>query len=81
VIEIELFARPGCRLCDEAKEVLRSVQTTVPFHLIETNLREGTETETKYGIDIPVIHVNGLFFARHSVSAEALLTYLRGISP
>ena len=80
MISIELFSRQDCSLCEEAREVLLSVREQLPFELTETYLEPGSETEERYHAEIPVVHVNGLFFARHSVSEEALLAYLRTIT-
>ncbi|MDH4070523.1 MAG: glutaredoxin family protein [Ignavibacteria bacterium] len=77
---VELITKKECPLCNEARDVLLSVRNKFPFELKETYLEPGTSTEERYRVDIPVININGLFFARHSISGEALYAYLRQIS-
>lgn len=79
MISIELISKHDCPLCDEAKEVLLAVRKRFPFELKETYLEPGTPAEEQYRLDIPVIRINGLFFARHSVSGETLYAYLKTI--
>ena len=39
-IQVEIFTRPGCHLCDDAKAVIERVQQRYPFVLKITNIEE-----------------------------------------
>jgi len=69
-VEVEIYSRPGCHLCDEAKEVIERVRQRFAFGLRVTNIETDPELEKKYGEDIPVVFVNGIPAFKHRV-AEA----------
>ena len=56
---VVLFARPGCHLCDVAREVLEAVRARVPFELDEVDIEADETLELEYGIRIPVVTVDG----------------------
>ena len=58
-IHIEIYSRPGCHLCDEAKAVLERVRARYPFALEEINVETDPALERAYGTEIPVITING----------------------
>jgi len=58
-IHIEIYTRPGCHLCDDAKEVIERVRRRYPFTLTITNIETDSALETAYGTEIPVITING----------------------
>ena len=58
-IRIEIYSRPGCHLCDEAKEVIERVGRRFPFALSVINIETDPELEKLYGEQIPVVFING----------------------
>jgi glutaredoxin len=58
-IHIEIYSRPGCHLCDEAKEVIDRVRLRIPFALRVINIETNPELEKTYGEQIPVVFING----------------------
>ena len=58
-IQIDIYSRPGCHLCDEAKEVVERVRARFPFSLRVINIETDPELETRYGEQIPVVFNNG----------------------
>jgi glutaredoxin len=56
---VELFSRPGCHLCEEAKKVLMAAAGRHAFELIERNVEDKEEWEFQFGQEIPVVLVNG----------------------
>ena len=54
-----MYSRPGCHLCDEARDVIDRVQTRYAFDFEVVNIAENPELESRYGTEIPVIHING----------------------
>jgi glutaredoxin len=58
-IRIEIYSRPGCHLCDEAKEVIERVGRRFSFALFIINIETDPELEKLYGDQIPVVFING----------------------
>ena len=58
-IQIEIYSRPGCHLCDEAKEVINRVRLRFPFTLRVINIETDADLEKIYREQIPVVFING----------------------
>ena len=58
---VVLFGRPGCHLCDDAREAL--VRAEIPF--AETDITSDPGLEAEFGTLVPVVEVAGtpVFFA------------------
>jgi len=66
-VKVEIYSRPGCHLCDEAKEVIERVGRRVAFSLRVINIETDPELEKRYGEEIPVVFVNGMAAFRYRV--------------
>lgn len=69
---VEIYSKPDCSLCDEAKKVLMIVKETLPFSLIETDISLNNELFEEYKEQIPVIFINGKKAFKFRVSEEEL---------
>lgn len=78
---IELFTRPRCHLCDDAKRVLQAAALRFDFRLIEKNVEDNAQWEFEFGEDIPVIFVNGRKAFKHRVSLAQVEKYLSRVAP
>ena len=58
-IQIEIYSRPGCHLCDEAKTVIERLQRRYPFACRVVDIDEDPALERTYGTEIPVVFING----------------------
>jgi glutaredoxin len=58
-IQIDIYSRPGCHLCDEAKDVIDRVRERHAFAVRIINIEEDPELESAYGTEIPVVFING----------------------
>ena len=56
---VDIYSRPGCHLCDEAKQVVERVHRRFGFVLTVTNIESDPELEKEYGEQIPVVFING----------------------
>jgi len=54
-----MYSRPGCHLCDVAKEVIEHVRLRFPFSLRVINIETDPDLEKTYGEQIPVVFING----------------------
>ena len=53
-----LYSRPGCGLCDEAREVILAELKRTPFEFREQDVSGDEALELEYGIRIPVVLVD-----------------------
>jgi glutaredoxin len=81
MVTVELYGKPDCCLCDDAKAVLRRVQAEVPFTLREIDIEGDPELMRLYGEQVPVVFVGGFKAFKFRVDEAALRRKLdRGAS-
>lgn len=56
---VQLYSRPNCPLCEEAKLMLQLVMEDVPLIIEEINIEDHDEIHEKYLLRIPVIESQG----------------------
>jgi glutaredoxin len=70
---ITLYTRPGCHLCDEAREVILSLRDSAgPFELREIDIESDPELHARFLERIPVIEVDGKRVAELHIDAPTL---------
>jgi len=76
VSTVTLFARPGCHLCDDAREALERVRVRRPFTLQEVDITTDDALHARYLERIPVVALDGRelfeFFVDEPALSEAL---------
>jgi glutaredoxin len=72
-VRIEIYSRPGCHLCDEAKEVIERVRRRYPFAMRSINIETDPALEREYGEQIPVVFINGTQAFKFRVDEQELL--------
>jgi len=60
VRDVVLYSRPGCCLCDEARQVLERVRQRHPFVLRERDIEQDDALLRRYLERIPVVEIGGL---------------------
>lgn len=65
-----IYGRPGCHLCEVAKQVIRSISAADAFSFDEVNIEGNAELLQRYRHDIPVITIDGVEAFRHRLTAE-----------
>jgi glutaredoxin len=78
VISLTIYSRPGCHLCDEMKAVVNRVAESIPLQLEEIDISTSRELEERYGLEIPVLMVEGKKAAKYRVGEEELRRVLAG---
>ena len=58
--DVVLYSRPGCCLCDEARQVLERVRQRHPFVLRERDIEQDDALLRRYLERIPVVEIGGL---------------------
>jgi len=78
VIPLTIYSRPGCHLCDEMEATVVRVALTIPLTLEHIDISTDPALEAEYGLEIPVLMVDGKKAAKFRVSEEELVRILRG---
>jgi glutaredoxin len=68
--KVIIYSRPGCHLCEEAKDAMRAASCAGEYTLDEVNIENDPELFELYKDDIPVITFNGVEAFRHRVTSE-----------
>lgn len=72
VADVLMYSRPGCGLCDEARDVILRERERTPFGYREVDISGDDALELEYGIRIPVVLIDGVERFEIGVDAEAL---------
>jgi hypothetical protein len=72
VIALTLYSRPGCHLCDDMQATVAQVARTVPLTLEVVDISTDANLEATYGLEIPVLLVDGKKAAKYRVSEDEL---------
>ena len=57
---VTVYSRKNCHLCDIAVESLESVQAELDFTIEKIYIDGDNDLTSKYGEEVPVIHIDGL---------------------
>jgi hypothetical protein len=79
VIVLTLYSRPGCHLCDEMKTVVARVVRGLdtPVTIDEVDISTDADLEARYGLEIPVLLIDGRKAAKYRVTERELARMLR----
>jgi uncharacterized membrane protein len=55
MIEVILYLRTDCHLCDIAQKYLDELQSTIPHHLTNIDVDSDPKLKKTYGFDVPVV--------------------------
>jgi len=69
-VQVVIYSRPGCHLCDEAKAAILSAGCSDQFVLEVMNIESDEELLRKYKYDIPVVAINGVESFIHRVDPD-----------
>ncbi len=72
-IEVLVYTKNGCHLCDEVKAQLESLQQRYPFELREQNIVEDAEIYERFKDEIPVIFINGRKAFKYHLDEKAFV--------
>ena len=73
---VTLYGRPGCHLCDDAREALERVRAELPFTLHEVDIEADDALLRRYLERIPVVSLDGEELFDYHVDETALRSRL-----
>ena len=69
---VTLYGKPGCHLCDDARDALQRVRATAPFTLVEVDITADDDLHRRYLERIPVVCLDGEELFEYHVDEPAL---------
>ncbi len=73
---LTIYSRPGCHLCDEMKATVERVGRRVPLTLEDIDVSADPALEQRYGLEVPVLFVEGKKAAKYRITDDELLRLL-----
>jgi len=77
---IQLMSRRNCCLCEDARAVVAAAAKQGLCSWETVNVDHDKTLLVRYGMDVPVLLLNGQELCRHRVTADTLQTVLGGLS-
>lgn len=75
MLQVILYSRPGCHLCEQVKEDLTRLQARYPHQLTEIDIETNAELHQSYALEIPVVKV-GPYTLKAPIKNEELMVAL-----
>ena len=76
MVHLTLYSKPGCHLCDEMKALVARLEGVFPLLLESVDISTDPALEARYGLEIPVLFVEGKKVAKYRISEQELLRML-----
>lgn len=84
-MRLTLYGKPGCHLCDDMKAVVRRVIAQLPAQATASGItideRDISDDRTlleRYGLEIPVLMIDGMKVAKYRISETELRRAIEG---
>ena len=80
-MRLTIYSKPGCHLCDDMKSLVHRVVTQHGEHAItidEVDISTDPNLFDRYGLEIPVLLIDGKKVAKYRVSEGELRRMIRG---
>ena len=75
-MRLTIYSKPGCHLCDEMKSLVHRVVAQYSNDAIlleEIDISTDPDLLNRYGLEIPVLFIDGKKTAKYRVSEEELM--------
>ena len=69
---VVMYTRDGCHLCDDAWTLLEAGRARYRFALTKVDVESNAELAQRFGLEVPVVEVNGTVRFRGVVNAVLL---------
>jgi glutaredoxin len=67
---VVFYTKPGCHLCEEAREEIARAGCDQLYTYEEVDILSDPELTGRYGWDIPVVLIDGTHVFKHRLTAE-----------
>lgn len=79
MIDVTLYTRKDCHLCDEAQAALEGLQSEVPHRLLVLDIDSDAKLLKQYGLEVPVVEV-GPYRLKAPIERKDLLITLKAVA-
>ena len=77
-MRLTIYSKPACHLCDEMKAVVhRTVGRRTDVAIEEVDISDDRELLDRYGLEIPVLTIDGTKVAKYRITDDELVRMLR----
>ena len=76
-LEVTLYTRAGCHLCEEAKSQMAPLLLEFGARLREVDIDADPQLRELYNLDVPVIFLAGRKVAKHRINLKQLKRQLQ----
>jgi hypothetical protein len=79
-VVLTLYSKPGCHLCEEMKAVVDATvrAALVPVSIEHIDISGNPDLEARYGLEIPVLLIDGRKVAKYRLTETQLRRLLGG---
>ena len=75
-VEVLLYTRAGCCLCDEAKKLIQELQKQARFEFREIDIDQDPELRERYNEEVPVVFIGGKKAFKYRIDPRQFLRRL-----
>jgi glutaredoxin len=79
-LELTLYTRAGCHLCEEMKAALAPIARELGAHISEVDVDQSDELRALYGNDVPVLFLGSRKAAKHRLDEKQMRRQLERAS-
>jgi glutaredoxin len=80
-MRVEIYSKPDCPLCDEAKELVEHAQDDLGFELVVRNILTNEGWFADYRYLVPVVFIDGVKALQLRFTPEELSAALEAAGP
>jgi glutaredoxin len=77
--QVTLYTRPGCHLCEEAKQAILASDCQGQYTLQEINIDLDPALMRRYGWEIPVVLINGIETFKYRLTSSEFKQEIRRV--
>ena len=74
---VTLYTKPGCHLCEDAKQEIIRAGCADEYTFQEINIETSPELKARYGLEIPVVRIDGVVVFKYRLTADEFRKQLR----
>jgi glutaredoxin len=78
-VRLTIYSKPGCHLCDDMKAIVQStIADRTDILLDEVDISTDPDLLDRYGLEIPVLMIDGRKAAKYRISSEQIRRMIEG---
>jgi glutaredoxin len=79
MIQVVVYSKPGCHLCEDVKAQLERLRANCLFELREVNILDDPQNFAKFKDEIPVVFINGRKAFKYYLDEQSFVRRLERI--